>query len=337
MDALFTEEELRLRDAVDGQVDKVVPTSVQELEDFDDADLWSRLADGFLLGLGVPEPLGGLGSMVDATIAASSLAKAVAPTPYLGCAVLAGQLLARAEADPAVLEPMLAGRARNAVGFDRSLRRIAVLGRDEHILAFDSAGADAALVLDEGHSLVAIGVGEAVENLDLTRAVRRCLPELRVDLGTLGRTLSEHDLLGWTTAALVGISADLAGNMAGALRLAVEHASTRVQFGVAIGSFQALQHLIAEAFVSSDGARGLVNYAAWSLDHATPSEALRAATTAKAYCSESGKKVIEAVVQVHGGMGMTWDCLAHLYQRRVLTNRALLGDEAVHYAALAAG
>ena len=62
---------------------------------------------------------------------------------------------------------------------------------------------------------------------------------------------------------------------------------------------------------------------------------MRAAITAKAYCSEAGKQVVESVVQVHGGMGMTWDCLAHVYQRRVLTNRAVLGDEHVHYAALA--
>lgn len=335
MDALVSEEEVLLRQAIDGQVDKAVPKTVPDLEDFDDAELWSRLAAGYLLGLGLPEASGGVGSMVDLSIVVASLGAAVAPAPYLGCVVLAGQLLARAGASPAITEEMINGGRRIGVGLDPGMQRLAVLGRDNDIIAFDASGAAAALVLDPSGSLVAIGIGDDLEGLDLTRQFRSCDPHERVVIGDLGRALSDDEVSAWTASALVGLSADLAGNMAGALRLAVEHASTRHQFGVPIGSFQALQHLIADAYVQSDGARGVVQFAAWSIEHAPQRDALRAARTAKAYCSDAAKQVIEAVIQVHGGMGMTWDCPAHLYQRRILTNRVALGDETVHYAHLA--
>jgi alkylation response protein AidB-like acyl-CoA dehydrogenase len=125
--------------------------------------------------------------------------------------------------------------------------------------------------------------------------------------------------------------------MAGALDLAVEHAKTRVQFGVPIGRFQAVQHLLADAHVDVEGARSLVNHAAWALDHLDLTAAVTAAHVAKAYCSEKGKLVCERSIQVHGGMGMTWECRAHLHHRRAMADRTLLGDEALHYRAIATG
>ena len=156
-----------------------------------------------------------------------------------------------------------------------------------------------------------------------------------IDLGDLGAPLSDDSLVAWESAAMVMLAADTVGLMQGAVKMAVEHAAGRIQFGVPIGSFQAVQHLIAEAHVDAEGGRGLANHAAWAVDHRPVSEAAGAAHIAKAYCASAGKKVCEAVIQVHGGMGMTWDSRVHLFQRRAMTDRMTLGDETAHHARIA--
>ena len=102
---------------------------------------------------------------------------------------------------------------------------------------------------------------------------------------------------------MVMLSADTVGLMQGAVKLAVEHAAGRIQFGVPIGTFQAVQHLIAEAHVDAEGGRGLANYAAWAVDHRPVSEAAAAARIAKAYCASAGKKVCEARSRCTGAWG----------------------------------
>lgn len=333
MDALLSEDHLLLDESITAQLEKAVPKAVAELEAFDDSALWQQLADGYMLGLGMPESSGGLGSMLDASIVLAALGQCVTPAPYLGCAMLAGHLLVEAQADESIIAKLIGGELRLAVGFEPTLRRIGEPGRDAETVAFDAAGCQAGLVLDDTGALHAVALGEAVESFDVTRRVRPCLDRAEVELGDLGR-VGRLELERWRTRALVATCADLAGAMRGAVQLAVEHAISRRQFGVPIGSFQALQHLIADAFVYADGARGIVNYAAWAIDHQDSAGAARAARVAKAYCSDMGKRVVEAAVQVHGGMGMTWDAPIHVYQRRVLAGRAFLGSEAEHYSAL---
>jgi alkylation response protein AidB-like acyl-CoA dehydrogenase len=333
--ALYSDEEGLLRDSISSQVEKLVPTGVADLLAFDDAELWRRLADGYLLGLGIPEDQGGAGTLIDATIVATALATVVAPVPYLGGAVLPGRLLVAAGAPAELIARLVAGELRLAVGLDPTLTRVAQLGRDDDVLAWDAAGASAALVLGADRRLVAIALGDATPSFDLTRRMRRCAPTSLVDLGDLGAPLSDDALIAWESAAMVMLAADTVGLMHGAVQLAVDHAEGRIQFGVAIGSFQAVQHLIAEAHVDADGGRGLVNHAAWTVDHRPAAEAAEAARVAKAYCAAAGKRVCEAVIQVHGGMGMTWDSRVHLFQRRAMTDRMTLGDETFHYARIA--
>jgi hypothetical protein len=128
-----------------------------------------------------------------------------------------------------------------------------------------------------------------------------------------------------TALGLALTCADLVGVMRGAIDLATEYASARQQFGVAIGSFQAIQHLLADAFVAMEGSRSVALHAAWAVDALAPDEALTAAYLAKAYCSRAGRSVCETAVQVHGGIGNTWDCLAHLYLRRALVSIEMFG------------
>ncbi len=114
--------------------------------------------------------------------------------------------------------------------------------------------------------------------------------------------------------------------MGGAVQLATAYATERHQYGAAIGSFQAVQHLLADAFVLTEGARSVTLHAAWAVDELPAPDALAAAAVAKAYCARAARQVCETAIQVHGGIGNTWECLAHVYLRRSLLSGDLLGD-----------
>jgi alkylation response protein AidB-like acyl-CoA dehydrogenase len=139
------------------------------------------------------------------------------------------------------------------------------------------------------------------------------------------RDLTEEDLAAWSALGLVLASADLVGVMRGALSLACDYAVERRQYGRAVGSFQAVAHLLADAHVATEGSRSAALHASWALDACPPHEALAAAAMAKAYCARAARAVCETCVQVHGGIGNTWDCLAHVYLRRALFSIDLLG------------
>ncbi len=120
--------------------------------------------------------------------------------------------------------------------------------------------------------------------------------------------------------------------MGGAVQLASSYATQRHQYGAAIGSFQAVQHLLADAFVLAEGARSVTLHAAWAVDALAADDALAAAAVAKAYCARAARTVCETAIQVHGGIGNTWECLAHVYLRRALLSSDLFGDVGVSLA-----
>jgi alkylation response protein AidB-like acyl-CoA dehydrogenase len=326
VDVQFSDEESLLRDTVLALAEKSVPDSVAGLEAFDDAVLWARLADAGVLGLGATD---GAGSLVDAAIVAMALGRALAPVPYLGCGVLPAHLLALAHAEAGLIDAVGSGQRRLAVGIDPGTFSIA---QDERgpVLAWDARGADVAIVRTYGGlNLTGLDLGPPTPGVDLTRGTRwtRTGAVSDGDFGWLDDLGEER----WLCAALALVSAEMVGVMEGALQLAVDHAISREQFGAPIGSFQAIQHLLAEQHTSLEGARSVAVHAAWALEHRDLDEAALAAHTAKAYCSDVGKKLCEAVVQVHGGMGLTWECRAHVFLKRMLFDRAFLGDERVHY------
>jgi alkylation response protein AidB-like acyl-CoA dehydrogenase len=135
--------------------------------------------------------------------------------------------------------------------------------------------------------------------------------------------------------ALTITIADLVGTMEGVLDTTCGYAKERQQYGVAIGSFQAVQHLLAEARVLVEGAISVAQYAAWAVDSLPPDDALEAGAVAKAYCARAARVVCETAIQVHGGIGNTWECFVHVYLRRALLSSSLLGDEGHHLRALA--
>ena len=134
---------------------------------------------------------------------------------------------------------------------------------------------------------------------------------------------------------LTTVAADLVGVMQGALDDAIAYIAERRQFGVPVGSFQAVQHLAADALVEIEGARSCCWYAAWTVDRLEPDEALLAAHVAKGYASRAGLAVVEATVQMFGGIAITWEQASHLRLRRALFDRQVAGDEAVNYAEVA--
>jgi alkylation response protein AidB-like acyl-CoA dehydrogenase len=323
VDVQFSDEELLLRDTVLALAEKAVPDTVAGLSAFDNAPLWARLGDAGVLGLGAAD---GLGSLTDAAIVTMALGRALAPVPYLGCGVLPAHLLALAHADEALVDAVTSGTRRVVVGIDPRTWMVATGAGTA--LAWDAAGADAAVVrAPDGEGLVTVELGPPTAGVDLTREMRWAGAAVRGEAGSLDHAGEQR----WACAALALVSADMVGVMEGALQLAVEHAIAREQFGVPIGSFQSIQHLLAEQQVNLEGARSVAVYAAWALGHRSIDEAALAAHTAKAYCADVGKKLCEAVVQVHGGMGLTWECRAHVFLKRMLADRAFLGDERVHF------
>ncbi len=124
--------------------------------------------------------------------------------------------------------------------------------------------------------------------------------------------------------------------MRGVLAVTVAYAADRRQFGVPVGSFQAVQHLLADAHCLLEGSISIALHAAWAADALPPADAVAAGRVAKAYCARAAKTVCETAIQVHGGIGNTWECLAHVYLRRALLSSQWFGDDAVQLHALAA-
>ncbi|HEX9831883.1 MAG TPA: acyl-CoA dehydrogenase family protein [Mycobacterium sp.] len=151
------------------------------------------------------------------------------------------------------------------------------------------------------------------ETVDLTRSLAGVV-ESPAELGEL----AEDDAGRWRALALTVTCADLVGAARGAHALACEYAKVREQYGATIGSYQAVGHLLAESLALIEGSISVLRHAAWAVDELPAAEAIESARVAKIYCARAALTVCETSIQVHGGIGNTWECLAHVYLRRVL-------------------
>ncbi|MGE2728690.1 acyl-CoA dehydrogenase family protein [Mycolicibacterium vaccae] len=130
--------------------------------------------------------------------------------------------------------------------------------------------------------------------------------------------LSEEDAGRWYALALTATTADILGAARGTHALATEYAKVRAQYGATIGSYQAVAHLLAESLALIEGSISVARHAAWAVDELPVAEAIEAGRVAKIYTARAALTVCETSIQVHGGIGNTWECLAHVYLRRVL-------------------
>ncbi|MEB3030184.1 acyl-CoA dehydrogenase family protein [[Mycobacterium] nativiensis] len=183
--------------------------------------------------------------------------------------------------------------------------------------AIEADGAIAAVMVRDGVVLTA-PLAAVQPGADLTRAGAG-LAQAPQPVGEL----SAEDALRWHALALVATCADLVGTARGAHALACDYAKIREQYGKPIGSYQAVGHLLAEGLALIEGSISVLRHAAWSVDEASGAEAVHAARIAKVYCARAARTVCETSIQVHGGIGNTWDCLAHVYLRRALVSTGL--------------
>lgn len=155
--------------------------------------------------------------------------------------------------------------------------------------------------------------GAQAGTVDLTKALAGVVesPAELVDL-------DDEDATRWHALALTVTCADLVGVARGTQNLAVEYAKVREQYGATIGSYQAVGHLLADALALIEGSVSVLRHAAWAVDELPAAEAVEAARVAKIYCARAALTVCETSIQVHGGIGNTWECLAHVYLRRAL-------------------
>jgi alkylation response protein AidB-like acyl-CoA dehydrogenase len=329
MDTRYTPEQAELRRTARALTRELSPRTVADL---DDPKRSRRLAeavrDAGWLELRHDGGDGGpLASGVEAAIIADALGEAVADVAFAG-PVLAADLARRAGAAPV---------DGAAVGFSPDLVDVAVVSgpaTEAPILAVDcaaSAPAAAYVVVPEGggHRLAQVRVASAAAGpgSDLTRGVRSLPPGAPVvPVPDQTRLLTRADLDSWATLGLALTSADLVGLMRGVLDHAVAYAQERRQYGVPIGSFQAVQHLLADAHCLMEGASSAALHPAWAADHLPPDEARTTGRVAKAYCARAARTACETAVQVYGGMGNTWECIVHVYLRRALLSSQWFGD-----------
>jgi alkylation response protein AidB-like acyl-CoA dehydrogenase len=338
VDSRDTPEQAELRRAARQLARRLSAATVAELDDEARTNRlqtalgdtgWAELrADG---GEGAP-----VASGVEVGIVAEALGAAVADVPFSG-PILAGDLARRAGASdldgavaafsPALVEPAIVLDAKTtsrtfAVDCQGEVRHALVLVPEREGFLLGNVPIDSE---DDPRS----------PGTDLTRRVRFVRPAIDVQpvTGQL-RLLTQEDLRQWIALGLVLTSADLVGVMRGALDLTVEYAKKRHQYGKPVGSFQAVQHLLAESRCLMEGSLSIALYAAWAIDSLPAPQALAAGRAAKAYCARAARTVCETAIQVHGGIGNTWDCLAHVFLRRALLSTQWFGDDGVQLAAL---
>jgi Acyl-CoA dehydrogenase, C-terminal domain len=288
MDVRLTAEQQQLRDAAAKLSDDLGPGSVHELAD-----------DGRITRLDRQIQQAGWRSLrsdgasgVEVAIVVEEFGRGLIDAPFLG--------------------PVLADDLARQVGGDGSGSTIAVNGH-----AIDARGYRRALTLD-GTTVSAVDVGDARDAVDLTRAVAD-ISETPTPVGDLDPAAAQR----WLALALATTSADLVGTARGAHTLACDYAKIREQYGKSIGSYQAIAHLLAESLALIEGSVSISRHAAWAVDELDPGEAIRAGRFAKVYCARAARTVCETAIQVHGGIGNTWECLAHVYLRRALTSTQL--------------
>ncbi|MGW3497494.1 acyl-CoA dehydrogenase family protein [Streptomyces sp. NPDC001020] len=352
-DLLYSEEEEALRRAVrDLLTDHCDPAGVIARIASNaphDRSLWKTLAQSMgLAGLLVPESLGGQGaSHREAAVVLEELGRAVAPVPYLTSAVVATEALLACGGDEAagLLAELASGRTVGALAVGLAVRpggAYRVVRHEEGSLygelttVADAAVADVLLVPARDGGLYAVDADAATiipqVSLDLTRP----LATVTFD-GAAGRLLTD-DAQTSVRRALCGgaglLTAEQLGVAEWCLTQTVRHLKERRQFNRPLGGFQALKHRLAELWLEVAGLRAAARNAADAL--ATGSEDMDiAVAVAQAYAAPVAVHAAEEAVQLHGGVGMTWEHPVHLYLKRAKADSIAYGTAGSHRATLA--
>jgi alkylation response protein AidB-like acyl-CoA dehydrogenase len=329
--------------------------------------LWKQLAETGLLGITIDEAHGGMGlGMIELALVLEEMGRAAYPGPYFPTVVLATSALVagggRAQLDrylPAIGEGSLIATlalmedrlASGPEGIELPARPAAggwVLSGRKRFVPFAHA---ADLVLLAARTAASADPREGITIFALEQGAPGISqePNVQIDMTNKTSTLTldnvqvSNDAVvgqvdeGWKILehvlrrAAVAAAAQMLGSARKCMEMSVEYAKVREQFGQPIGSFQAIKHACAEMLVEVENAHGATYYAAWALD-AAAGDANLAASVAKSYVGEAARKVCGSAIQVHGGIGFTWEYDLHLYFKQAKLLEALYGDAEHHRA-----
>ena len=309
-----------------------------------DARLWRDMAEQGWLGVALPEAMGGLGlSWVEAAVLLEEAGGHCAPVPLLP-SLLALAVLAEAEDAPKEwVTELAAGERIGCVAWSGrpGVVEAAPAGPgDQWTLTGRTGPVEAASIAD----VAVVSTGAAVFGVDLRAAGRprrepamdetRALSWLDLDATPATRLGGEELAAALLDRGAVGASAEMLGGAARVLEMASQYAKDRVQFGQPIGSFQAVKHRCADMVVDVEGMRSATWYGAWAISAGEPDASI-AASTAKVWCSEASRRVVASGLQVHGGIGFTWEHDMHLYIKRQQLDALSYGDASFHRQRLA--
>jgi len=350
MDFGLSEEHELLQATVRGFAERECPAPVLRAQFDAEADgspaLWRGLAELGVAGLAVPEAYGGAGlGLLELALVAEVLGHAAVPGPFLGHALATlAVALGGSEAQRSAWLPSLASGQRLGTvafaepGHEEGWRpegwTAKADGAANGAKAFVPAAAHADLfvvgVAGGGLAVVERGApGVSVEPLAGADRTRR-FGRLSLAGAPCERLAAGADAAPRVVdAGLVLLAADALGGAARCVEASVAYAKTREQFGVTIGHFQALKHQLADMALEVEPSRALVWYAAHAFD-ALPAEAPRAAALAKAHLTDAFLRVARDAVEVHGGIGFTWECDVQIWYKRAMFDRAFLGTPAAH-------
>ena len=320
MDFELSDDQQALQDAAADLLDSLAgPEQVRaaaQRQDAYDAVLWKAMVDQGWTGVELSEPQGGLGlGMVEAAVLAEQVGRHVAPAPILENLLAVGALASAG--DEQWVERLVSGDA------------VACVASQPEVPVPYAAAADVAVVISGGEVVVVDLAASAPIERQPAMDITRPLGWLRLEgrpATTIGGADAAAQLLdrGATLYA-----AALLGGAARVLDMSVEYAKERVQFGKPIGSFQAVKHRCADMLVDVEGMRSTAYWAAWCLS-AGDSDASIAASTAKTWCSDAARRVMASGLQVHGGIGFTWEHDLHLFLKRSQLDQLTFGDGAYH-------
>jgi alkylation response protein AidB-like acyl-CoA dehydrogenase len=366
MNFAFTDEQDELRKIVRSFLEAKSPESAvrEQMETergYDDA-VWAQMAEQMgLQGLHIPEEYGGSGfSYVELGIVLEEMGRALLCAPFFSTVVLAANTLLHCGDEAAkkdYLPGIASGETVATVAFtepsgkwdESGIEMEATAAGDGHTLTgtkmyvLDGRVADLILVAARtpaGVSLFAVD-GE-VEGLTRTplSTMDQTRKQAKLEFANTPARLIEIEGIGWDVLAkvldlvAVGLAAEQVGGAQKVLEMAVEYAKVRVQFGRPIGSFQAIKHKCADMLLEVESAKSAAYYGMWcaaEMDDELPS----VASLAKAYCSEAYFHAAAENIQIHGGIGFTWEHPAHLYFKRAKSSELLFGDPTYHRELLA--
>jgi alkylation response protein AidB-like acyl-CoA dehydrogenase len=367
MDISFTHEHDELRETVRRFLEKesteAAVRNLMEIAEGCDARTWERLASELsLVGLAIPEQHGGAGlGAVEMAIVFEEMGRVLYCGPFLASAALAAGIVrdgATEAAKEKLLPRIASGKtiATLAIAEDSGrwdadsiamrAQRDGANWRLDGIKNYVLDGHIAGVVLvaalaDDGLALFRVDDTAAglertsLPTLDLTRKLAR-LSFKR----TPATRISDHDIraaLSRTlTFGVAMLAAEQVGGAQRCLEMSTEYAKTRLQFGRPIGSFQAIKHKCADMLVETEFARSAAYHAAFEIAGGDEAEAREAAQIAKSYCAEAFFRAAADNIQIHGGMGFTWEHPAHLYFKRARAGIVMFGEPSEYRQRLAA-